>query len=372
MHRSILTATVLALAACGNKASDTLEEGIDLFGGDDVGGMLEVIGDEDDGLRGTTDLAFNPDHEGELWTVNRGSDGVVLYFDAGTAQQTSQAIIDPYALHFMEQVSSIAFGAPGTFATCQDSRNTYGGQADGNDFMGPTLWSSDLNIFGVTNPEAVEYVSDLFGFYSDLGSHLDMLHESPECMGIEWSHDNVYWVFDGLHSSINRYDFAVDHGPGYDDHSDGIIGRWVAGEVERVKGVPSHLALDPSSGLLYIADTGNNRIAVLDTNTGERGKDLQSVEPGVDHHKWVDASLTTLVDGASLGMQLPSGLALHEGLLYATDHGTGRLHAFDLAGKELDRAETGLGADAITGIIVSQGALWFTQKGDDSVLRLPL
>jgi hypothetical protein len=40
-----------------------------------------------------------------------------------------------------------------------------------------------------------------------------MLHESPQCMGI--THDperntpfgNVYWVFDGLNSTLIRYDF---------------------------------------------------------------------------------------------------------------------------------------------------------------------
>ena len=44
--------------------------------------------------------------------------------------------------------------------------------------------------------------------------------------------------------------------------------RYVEGYVKGAAGVPSHLALDRASGLLYIADTGHSRIAVLDTNTG--------------------------------------------------------------------------------------------------------
>ena len=150
--------------------------------------------------------------------------------------------------------------------------------------MGPSLWSADPDIFASTNPAAVNYLSNLYGFYVDLGSHLDMLHESPLCMGIAWETDNVYWVFDGSDGSIVRYDFAEDHDVGYDDHSDGIIARYVTGRVSRVADVPSHLVYDDSSGLLYIADTGNNRVAVLDTTSGKRGQNLPMSEQVVAHY----------------------------------------------------------------------------------------
>ena len=78
----------------------------------------------------------------------------------------------------------------------------------------------------------------------DLGSHYDMLHESPLCMGIAWEKDNVYWVFDGHNQSIARYDFQEDHGMGFDDHSDGIIGKYVTGEIQREPDIPSHLHLE--------------------------------------------------------------------------------------------------------------------------------
>jgi sugar lactone lactonase YvrE len=198
-----------------------------------------------------------------------------------------------------------------------------------------------------------------------------MLHESPNCMGIAWERDNVYWVFDGSSGAIVRYDFQEDHGVGWDDHSDGIIGRWVEGEVRRVGGVVSHLELDRASGLLYIADTGNNRIAVLDTNSGRRGEDLVATEPGTDHHAWKDGALTTLVDGDALGMSAPAGLALVDGTLFVTDAGTGRLHAFDLDGTELDWAETGRDGGALAGIVAtSTSELWVVDADADEVLRL--
>jgi hypothetical protein len=332
---------------------------------------LQVMSRRADGLAFPTDLAFNPAVEGELWVVNHEDDSVVIYDDAGGPDQKSTHIVDPYALHFMEQVSSIAMGPNGYFGTCQDSRNTYNGQGEPNTFMGPTLWSSDREVFGYSNPEAIEFFLDEYGYHMDLGSHLDMLHESPNCMGIAWDHDNVYWVFDGFHSSINRYDFQQDHGPGYDDHSDGLIARWVEGEVDRVAGVVSHLVLDHESGLLYIADTGNNRIAVLDTNSGRRGDDLHNNEGGTEHYAWVNGKIDTLVDGESLGMVEPAGIELVDGVLLVTDAGTGRLHAFDLDGYELDWAETG--RTGLTGIHArSLTDVWLLDGKENQLLRLSL
>ena len=78
-------------------------------------------------------------------------------------------------------------------------------------------------------------------------------------MGIAWEKDNVYWVFDGYHSSITRYDFNEDHGPGGTVHDDGTVSRYVEGKVKRVANVVSHMEMDRESNLLYVADTGNNR-----------------------------------------------------------------------------------------------------------------
>jgi hypothetical protein len=361
---------VLALVV-GCKKDKGTETGTDTTGttsllGDgmhDVSGLLRVVGDSSDGLDRPLDLAFNPEVPGELWVVSQRDDSATIYNDPDSGSQVADHVVDPYALHFMEEVSSIAFGAPGTFATCQDSTNTYNDSAPPNYFMGPALWSSDRDIFGISNQAAIEAI----GF--DLGSHLDMLHESPECMGIAWDRKNRYWVFDGFHGSINMYDFAEDHGVGYDDHSDGIIERWVEGEVSREEGTMSHLELDKDSGLLYIADTGNNRIAVLDTNSGARGSNLPAKEPGTQHYSWDDATITTLVDGEALGMSKPSGLALIEGKLVVTDNATGRLHVFDLDGTELDWAETG--RSRLAGVYgESLSDLWIVDQQTDEVLRL--
>lgn len=361
----------LGLGAC--KDGDESAEGLPVLGNGthDVRAALEPLGSRGaDNLDRPSDLEFNPSRPEELWVVNKNDDSVTVFFDAGEAGQRSEHFVDPYALHFMEQVTSISFGRGLTFGTCQDGRNSYNGLDAPDNFTGPTLWSSDFDIFAQSNPDAVDLLTDMYGFYTDLGSHLDMLHESPQCMGIAWEKANVYWVFDGYHDSINRYDFQEDHGPGYDDHSDGIIARWVSGEVKRVSGVVSHLAFDQDTSLLYVADTGNNRIAVLDTKSGRRGQALPTWEPGTVHHEWDDAELSTLVDGVTVGLVAPSGLTLHEGRLFVTDNGTGQIHAFELDGTPIDWADTGLGEGALAGLRARGDELFFVDQQADALYRL--
>ena len=101
---------------------------------------VTVIADGDDGLNRAMDLDFNPEIEGELWIVNAEDDSVIVsaaYEDS----RTSQKIIDPFAMHFMDNVSAISFGAPGFFATSQESINTYNGKP-----TAISLWGFPLAI----------------------------------------------------------------------------------------------------------------------------------------------------------------------------------------------------------------------------------
>ena len=339
---------------------------------------VTVVAVKSDGLRIPRDLAFNPDVDGELWVVNRSNDSATIFSNVGTADQSSDMRIDPYAFHFLEEVSSIAMGgvtfadsAARTFGTCHESRNTYNDRARPNDFMGPTLWSADHDIFAYSNPDAVEYLSDLWDTYVDLGSHLDMLHESPNCMGIAWETENVYWVYDGFNATIARYDFAEDHHIGFDDHSDGIIGKVADLSVTRLEDVPSHMEIDHDSGMLYAVDTGANRILKLDTQTGDKGDRLPVTEPGVDHHVLENVEYSVFIDGADVdGMSAPSGLDLVDGHMLITDFETGRIFAFDMDGELVDWVDSGR-AEGIMGIEArALDDIWFVDAAAEELVRL--
>ena len=189
MYRYVQGLMVLSILGCPSGFVDDVEPAaVAEFGHADQR-TLTVVGTEADGLNVPRDLEFNPYDPEELWVVNRDDDSMSIFFDAGFEDQDSEWRKDIYANHFMEEVSSISFGAEGTysagdigFGTCQDSRNTYDGAGSPNDFMGPTLWPGGLEHFAAVNQS--------FGG-SLLGSHLDMLHESPMCMGIVHEEDNA-------------------------------------------------------------------------------------------------------------------------------------------------------------------------------------
>jgi DNA-binding beta-propeller fold protein YncE len=233
--------------------------------------------------------------------------------------------------------------------------------------MGPTLWSSDFDIFARSNPEAVRYLGG-----TDLGSHLDMLHESPHCMGVSWEAGNAYWVFEGDSSSIARVDFQEDHGPGFDDHSDGIVTRYAVGEVARMASFPSHLHYEHATGRLYIADTGNKRVGVLDTMVEPEAMIYQPVvEPGTQL-LLVDGgpSVETLFQDEEL-MRGPTGLTMHDGVLYVSDTATGRIVAFNPeTGEVLDWLDTGISSPGLMGITFdAEGELYAVDGLGNRVLR---
>ena len=176
--------------------------------------------------------------------------------------------------------------------------------------MGPALWSSDLSIFA-KNPQK-------------LGSHLDMLHTSPLCMGIVHQDANVYWTISGRRNAIHRHNFRSDHNVGQDDHSDGESFEYVRGLIKYAPGIPSHLVYRSEGAALYVADTGNSRIAKLDTMSGTRGPKLGSKEPMAAYYRMIDATITDVVSAESGMLTSPSGLEIKGDLLYVSDNATSR------------------------------------------------
>jgi hypothetical protein len=284
-----------------------------------------------------TALAFDPLRQGELWVTVRefpvdspctadiiaGCQALVgrvaLLKDATTSDKPTTTIkTDGNAWHFMRRPSSIAFGDNGNLATCGEHRTgNYDDEAV--DYMGPTLWSSDPTIFGVEPKE------------DQNGTHLDMLHNTPFCMGIAHERDNVYWLFNGQLGSLDRYDFHEPHVIGGEDHSDGEMRRYVEGELLRSPEVPSHLAFDKRAGLLYAVDTGHARLLRLDARTAVQDGEVPTNDPISVHARMDGARLEVFVAAGAL--ERPSGIALDEEYVFVTDNATSRIHAFDLEGK---------------------------------------
>ncbi|MCC6412907.1 MAG: T9SS type A sorting domain-containing protein [Saprospiraceae bacterium] len=321
--------------------------------------VINTIGTSFDGLDKPSDLAFAPTPSPTLWVVNRKTESsggsTVTYFNAGLPTQDPQEKKDQNSWHFMSLPTGIAFSYNGNFATSPGvlDANHQGG---GSHFTGPALWSSDWSVYAEPS--------------GGNGSHLDMLHQSPYSMGIEWEEDNVFWVYDGYNKNIVRYDFQEDHGPGNDDHADGIVRRFVELEVERVDNtVSNHMALDRESGHMYIVDNGNKRVLRLDINSGEATEDLTPyAEPLAEYTAMTGTDWSVYIDS----LNKPSGIAVLGDYLLVTDYGTGEIIFYDRTGAEgaeLGRYDTGPGG--IMGIEISpDGKIWYVNTTQSKVYQL--
>ena len=317
------------------------------------------------------DLEFHPSpsRQNELWIVNRATDSVTIVHNAGQSNQLSEHRLDSNRNHFMEEVSAIAFGDwheefDYQFATAQESRNTYNGQGDPNDFMGPALWPSSLSHFAEENQEPGGL----------LGSHIDMLHESPLGMGIAHDTENVYWYYDGYYGELVRYDFQEDHDTGEDDHSDGKVRRYSDISLTRVPGVPGHMEMNHDNGILYIADTGAGRIIWVNTDgpgvtTNIMGDETQ-MEPLAEYSEVTGVEWGILDSGLSF----PSGIALHQGVLFVSQNGNGKITGYNLDddGKGITRSRTvSTNAGSIMGLEVGpSGKLWYVDSQNNQVIRM--
>ena len=306
-----------------------------------------------------TALAFDPLREGELWVTLRQfpSDAPCLMSaPSGCAalegevalvkQATSDSPLmvlkkDGNAWHFMRRPTAIAFGDNGHLATCGEAR-TDNYEDEAVDYAGPVLWSSDPAIFGATPAPGQN------------GTHLDMLHESPFCMGIAFDHDNAYWVFNGQIGSLDHYDFHAPHVIGGEDHSDGELARYVTGQLSRVPEIPSHMQLDAEHRALFVADTGNARVVRLAVDTGTVGPDVTTFDPITVHHAMLGAELDTLVPPGKL--TAPSGLALTSDALIVTDNATSKIWWFERDGSVIGSVSTELPAGSLSGIAVGPDA----------------
>lgn len=308
------------------------------------------------------DLEFNAEHPGELWVVGYGDDSLHIGTGVGGDGTPSfKRIVDPAAMHFMHKPPALAVGAPGLIGTCGDNdngQNASNSDGSANLFMGPAMFSTDRMILGKSTP-------------GGLGSHVDMLHNSPLCRGIAHASANVFWVFNAYDNSLDEYNFNKPHEPGGDDHSDGEIYRFATGKVKgATDGTPSHVFFDAEDGFLYVADTGHARIVRLDTSKGTKGAELdRQPEPLKADAMMMGTDVEEIVPAGSLTK--PSGIEVYGGLVYVTDAATSTFNVFDKTGTALRSLATDLPAGSLAGFTFGpDGKIYFTNKLSGQVLRI--
>ncbi|MDX2001830.1 MAG: T9SS type A sorting domain-containing protein [Chitinophagales bacterium] len=325
---------------------------------------LTVVGNASNNLTSPHDLDFVPGRPGEWWVLNKESGGgsVVVFFDAGKPTQVSQFRRDSHNDHFMANAVAISMGDNGNFCSAQEIKNT---ASPSSTFMGPALWSSDTSIFARMHQN--NWDPNL-----PLGSHLDMLHQSPFGMGVAHDNNNVYWYFDGHNGNICRYDFQTPHAIGADDHADGIIHRFSSVAVNRKPNLPSHLALDKQNKWLYIVDGGNNRVIRLNTASGSLGQNLSvpaSASEPLAEYRQVDGAATDVI---ATGLTAPCGIDYRSGRIIISDNASGEIIIYNVTQMpaiEVGRISTG--AAGVMGVrIDDNNKIWFVNKATKQLVRI--
>lgn len=322
-----------------------------------------TVANATNGISSPRDLDFKPGTN-ELWVVNygdaNGGTNVIIY-NAGLANQTSQYRKDSHTAHFMGYPSGIAFDDKGDWACSGEIFSTCGSTCT---FMGPALWSGDTNIF------ARVFQNNWQSNYP-LGSHLDMLHQSPYAMGIAHDTANAYWLFDGHNGNLCRYDFANDHGPGHDDHSDGKIKRYTDVLLTREVGVPGHMVEDKSTGWLYIADNGANRVIRVNTNTGTLGAFLTPPSSGFENLAEYRA-VTGAVVQVVVNFSTPCGVDVYNGRLIIGNYSNGDIRIYDITGvNPVYLGTIATGQSGMEGVKIGpDGKIWFVNNTQNTVVRI--
>lgn len=331
---------IFALVEVPNKIDAFASEGI----------LITEVEGASNSLNRPTDLDFFPIlGKDELWVINQRTESVggsTLTIGGSTSDNpTFEARVDGNAWHFMSLPTGIAFSSDNfNFASSPGVQDANHG---GGTFTGPTLWSSDLDIYAQPS--------------GGNGSHLDMLHASPLSMGIAHEVDNVFWIFDDWNEDIVRYDFVDDHGPGNDDHSDGLLRRYEDIGISTDGDIPNHLILDKDTGWLYFVDNGSDRVIRLDINSGEVGTSLPLInEPLSEHSRMANFTTEVIIDA---GLEAPCGIEIFEGTLYVGDYATGDIIAYDMNNDFAEIARIATGETGLTGIKIGpDGNLWFVNR----------
>ncbi len=324
-----------------------------------------VIASSSNQVNQPQDLDFKP-NSNELWISNRGGSGGgtnVIIYNAGLSNQTSQYRKDSHSGHFMIYPTAIAFGEDGKWACVSEIKSTAGASST---FMGPALWTGDTAIF------ARVFQNNWVSGYP-LGSHYDMLHQSPFAMGIAHDSAMAYWVNDGHFGNIVLYDYVQHHGPGYDNHSAGKIWRYTDVLVTRTPNVPSHMILDKTNGWLYFVDGGPKKIKRMNVNSGVLSGNLTvpstSQEPLAGYKRVLGAVVEELDTFATQ----PCGIDYHNNRLIVSDNTTGDIYLYNTLGTFSLMGTISTGMPGLMGVKIGPDSkIWCVNYTNNAVYRLDI
>jgi len=318
------------------------------------------------GIATPRDIRLRPGSD-ELWVALEDNDSMlIITLDSDNSVAEAEELHDVLGYHYMDQVSSLSFTDDGAwFGTCQESNNNYNDMSwDGNGFMGPSLWKTV--DYTKVNQDNGMWASE--GDVSKYGSHYDMNHEAPYCVGIEWWENNRYFAIDGsgdFDSNFMMFDFMEDHGPGGNDHSDAVVWRYEGETFTRVDRVSSQMRI-AANGWLYIADTGANRVVRFQVGSGSTGNNLPYSQwpENLGAYKYVrQAVFETVVSDFTE----PSAMAMvGDSHFIVGSHNSGLIAMYDLDGN-LVEMWSNFDAPGLQSVLVHNDIIYAVNSVEDTI-----
>ena len=227
--------------------------------------------------------------------------------------------------------------------------------------MGPSLWR--VASYALANQQygREKWHTDPDG-RSRYGSHIDMLHQSPRCVGITFDggarsegDDPIrsYWAIDDgwgqplRHGPVVHYDFDLDHGEGGSNHTVARVLRYRGFLLTRMPGVASQPVFDSTQRILYVADAGGGRVVKVNVSAGvvneKESPPFEVQKHALTVYKYVDVPASATWSLGAEVLEHPSGLALRverttgEALLFVSDFGTSKIHVLFASNGETAR-----------------------------------
>tara|TARA_B100001113_G_C20828423_1_gene499928 strand:- start:58 stop:639 length:582 start_codon:yes stop_codon:yes gene_type:complete len=132
------------------------------------------------------------------------------------------------------------------------------------------------------------------------------------------------------------------------------------------------MVLDHSNDMLYICDTGNQRIIRMNINEGEIGSELDPYGENIEgYYSMIGADFETVIDS---GLVSPTGIDIYNTFLLVSDYSNGEILIYDLEPTNqfqlIHRLETHIIDDIMSIKIGPDGTIWFVSTDANELYQI--
>lgn len=348
--------------------------------GDEGSGFFPAPDDGEDG-RLATEIFVEPDalavgEDGTLYYLERdeervraidpatkvvttvAGDGIMGQPRYGHATDLAVSGTTLYVSHFTED-GGTAGDAVEKVSLADGSSQTYGRQAEAVPALGigdgghPTQAAFSHPLGVATGPDGTLYVADTWAARVRAIAPSDATDGDGDGGGGDTSAAADIVTLAGSGASI-----------GDDDEVGPDDGGWLSGGVQLRDARLNHPrdVVVGADGTIYLADTGNHRVRVI--------------EPGSDRMRTLAGTGSPGDDGlggpaAEADLNAPTGLALGDGVLYVVDKWNDRVVAVDLDTETIDRVRGGGGLSTpLDAAVDADGVLYVADTGNNRICRI--